>query len=187
MKRQRIIVMAAAAGLAALLGYLSWAFLFQPLKFQVNTEREALEQDKATLEEAKQKKMQYDKFLAEAENVRRGLDFVTSRLDPKMDFDENQRTFMRIGQGSKVFKGEIKTEKAGVSKDYPGFNEARATIKWDSDYHALGEFLNEVNSQRRMMVLTDMHLSSKDATGHDATVHSELVVKSYSAADGGKP
>jgi|GEM_PF-3579190 Tfp pilus assembly protein PilO len=187
MKRQRIIVLAAAAGLAALLGYLSWAFLFQPLKAQVSSEKEALEQDKATLEEAKQKKMQYDKFLAEAENVRRGLDFVTSRLDPKMDYDESQRTFMRIGQGAKIFHGQIKTEKPAVSKDYPGFNESRATISMDCDYHALGEFLNAVNSQRRMMVLTDMHLSGKDPMGHDATVHSELVVKSYSAADGGKP
>ncbi len=187
MKRQRIIVIAVAAGLAVLLGYLSWAFLFQPLKAKVAAEQAALEQDKATLEEAKQKKMQYDKFLAEAENVRRGLDFVTSRLDPKMDYDESQRTFTRIGQGQRISNGQLKTEKPAVSKDYPGFNESKATIKMDCDYHALGAFLNAVNSQRRMMVLTDMHLTSKDAKGHDATVHAELTVRSYSAAAVGKP
>jgi Tfp pilus assembly protein PilO len=180
--------MAFAAGLAVLLGYLSWAFLFSPLKVQVAAEKAALEQDKATLEEAKQKKMQYEKFLAEAENVRRGLDFVTSRLDPKMDSDESSRTFMRVWRSQRLFTNEVRVEKAVVSKDYPGFNESKATLKMDCDYHALGDFLNAVNSQRRMMILTDMHLTSKDPMGHDATVHSELTVKSYSASsDEGKP
>jgi Tfp pilus assembly protein PilO len=173
LKREHLALLGCLVALGVV-GYLSWAFLLNPLKARVTSARSNLAVERAKLEDAKAKAAQYEKFQAEAENVRRGLQFLNSRLDASLTYEEEMELFDGLSKGRGLRNYTVKLGKPAASKEGTGLSEVPVTVKFDGSYHDLGEFLNQALSQRRLLVPQNFHLVSKDATGRTPSLTSSI-------------
>jgi Tfp pilus assembly protein PilO len=179
-KRNQIIILASFAGGVALLCFLSWQFLFQAIRKDINDQELQLDAAIKELDEAKSKAAQHEKFLAEAENVRRGVNFVSSRLDPRFSQPEIAQLFNKARFGLPIMNIEILPDyKIAVSKDYPGLSESELKVKLTCDYHTVGEYINKVISQKRIVNLTELKIDPNDATGRKGVLLATLTFKVY--------
>jgi Tfp pilus assembly protein PilO len=168
-----------AGGLVLIIG-LGWQFLLRPL----GAAYEAKLAEHATLEKqlehTKKQAAQFEKFKAQAENVRRDLDFYSRRLDPDLPAAELYSLIDGLGNsfnfGSWTFeaKPREKTKLAGLNLD-----EVEVTTRFEADFERLGRFLNLSVSQVRLLVPETMRLVRiTDAAGlYAQTVTVELVTK----------
>jgi Tfp pilus assembly protein PilO len=181
-KRNQIIILASFAAGLALLCFLSWQFLFQTVRKEMIDQRSQLEAAIKELEEAKSKAAQHEKFMAEAENVRRGVNFVTARLDPHLPFSEIVGMFLKIGNELNVKQLSIIWDintKIVISKDEAGLSSIDVKINFISDYNTLGQYINMVNSQKRIVNLTDIKLESNDPTGRKGALKATLTFRLF--------
>ncbi len=185
MNRQMVIV----AGAIALAGFLllagGWFFLLSPMNARIAAARSDLAGARSQLEDAKSKAKEYEKFQAEAENVRHQLDFYTSRLDSKFSYGDQVRIFGSLGKDLRLANLTWTPDKAHPSKEFPGMEEVDARFQFQSDYDSVGYFLNEANSQRRIIVPTDLILTSFDPTGRKSSLTASLTLQLY-LSPGGK-
>lgn len=178
-----------AGGLVLILG-LGWQFLLRPLGAAYEAkvaEHAALEKQ---LEHTKKQAAQFEKFKAQAENVRRDLDFYSRRLDPDMPATELYSLVDGLGNSfnfanwSFEAKPREKTKVTGLNLD-----EVEVTARFEGDFERLGRFLNLSVSQVRLLVPDTFRLTRiTDAAGlYAQTVMVELVIKIFVSPAEAKP
>jgi Tfp pilus assembly protein PilO len=173
LKKEHLVFLA-LAGVLILGGYGCWNFLFRPLGKEVAEARATLEAEKAKLEDAKAKAAQYEKFQAEAENVRRGLLFLNSRLDAHLTQQEEIGLFSGLGEVASLYNYTVTMNKTEASKEGAGLSQVPVTIKFDSSYHEVGLFLNKAVGSQRLLYPRNMHFVSKDTTGRTQSISSTI-------------
>jgi len=166
-------------GLVLVLG-LGWQFLVRPL----SAEYDAKVAQKADLESqlatTKQRAAQFEKFKAEAENVRRDLDFYSRRLDPDLPAAELYTLVDGLGHALNFSTWSFEPQPRGKTK-LPGLNldEVEVKAKFTTDFERLGKLFNLCVSQVRLIVPNTFILKrAVDSNGayHD-TLTAELVFK----------
>ncbi len=147
-----IVVGGMAAGLLLLLG-LGWHFVLRPIGAEHAAKLVELADLQSQLETTKKRAAQFEKFKAEAENVRRDLDFYIRRLDPDLSSAELYTLVNGIGNSFNL-KGwsfssqpRAKTKTSGLNLD-----EVEVRAKFESDFERLGLLLNLMVSQVRPLV-----------------------------------
>jgi Tfp pilus assembly protein PilO len=151
-----------AAGLVAVL-FAVWHFNIQDLERQRDeklTEKQALE-DK--LQETKQRAAQYEKFQAEAENVRRDLEFYSRRLDDPLDKEQLYAEVTGIIQSLNLMTATFVVEE----KTDPKMVKNEVTLNYNGDLDQTGQLLNKCVSQSNIVMPVSLELTRvDDVTGY---------------------
>ena len=156
MKKVHIIAISAVfTGLAIIIGC-AWYFLVSPVKVQIEAQQKTLDDTKKKLVAAETAAAQYEKFRAESENVTRNLAFVRRRLGG--DFSENDiyQIFNSLGSAYSLEKYSYKLGKIGNSTKVKGTTEYPVEVKFSSDFHDVGNYLNGAVSLERLVVLEEV-------------------------------
>jgi Tfp pilus assembly protein PilO len=154
MNRRHLIIIGVFAGAFLALGYLGWALLIKPVDAKIvakAAERDAAQQQ---LTDAKSQAAQYDKFRAQAENVRRDLGLISQRLDADLSQREESRIIDRIMTGAGTRAWKITTMVDRAPSKIPGFttlDQIPITYEFDGGYHELGEIFNRIVSNARIL------------------------------------
>jgi Tfp pilus assembly protein PilO len=187
-KMHWIAVGGLAGGLILVL-VLGWQFLLKPLGLAYEAkaaEKEALEEQLAT---TKQRAAQFEKFKAQAENVRRDLDFYSRRLDPDLSASELYTLVDGLGHSFNFTNWSFEASKRAKSK-MPGvsLDEVEVKARFLTDFEHLGKLLNLCVSQVRIFVPDSFTLTrNNDPSGvFRDTLQAELTLKLLvSPAEGG--
>lgn len=188
MNRMHWIAVGSLAGGLILLVVLCFQFLIKPLgaDYEAKVAAKAdLEQQLAT---TKQRAAQFEKFKAQAENVRRDLDFYSRRLDPDLPADELYTMVDGLGHSlnfnnwSFEAKKRERTKLPGVSLD-----EVEVKARFNSDFDRVGKLLNLCLSQTRLIVPDSMTLTKVDDPSgvYRETLKAEVTVKVLVSPEGG--
>ncbi|HXB98320.1 MAG TPA: hypothetical protein VNZ54_09715 [bacterium] len=151
-----------AAGLVAVL-FLGWHFKIQ----QLDRDRDALLDQKQTLEdklqETKQRAAQFEKFQAEAENVRRDLEFYSRRLDDPLDKEQLYAEVGGLVQALNLVNVTTLVEdKSDATK-----SKQEVTLNYTGDLDQTGQLLNACVSQSNIVLPVSIDLSRvEDPNGY---------------------
>jgi Tfp pilus assembly protein PilO len=172
-----------AAGLVALL-FLGWHFKIQDLARQTDdklAEKQALE-DK--LQETKQRAAQFEKFQAEAENVRRDLEFYSRRLDDPLEKEQLYAEVLGIVQSLNLKAVTIVVDEKTDAK----MAKNEVTLTYNADLDRSGQLLNECVSQPNIVLPVSLELTRlEDANGYyRETLTGKLVFDVLSGLQGAK-
>jgi len=155
------VVGGTALGLVAGL-FMGWRFLIKPLEVK----RQEKLADKAQLEdklkETKQRAAQYEKFQAEAENVRRDLEFYSRRLDDPLS---KEQLYAEVA--SLVKSLNLKNPGYGIEdKPDPKMAKQEVTLTYSGDLDQTGQLLNACVSQPNIVMPLSLELvRNEDANG----------------------
>jgi Tfp pilus assembly protein PilO len=146
-----------AAGLVAVL-FLGWHFKIQ----QLERDRDAALATKAALEdklqETKQRAAQFEKFQAEAENVRRDLEFFSRRLDDPLD---KEQLYAEIG-GLVQTLNLKQVVLAVADKSDTTKSKQEVTLNYFGDLDRTGQLLNDCVSQANIVLPVSIELTRQD-------------------------
>jgi Tfp pilus assembly protein PilO len=152
---------AVVGGLAAgfvVFVFLGWHFKIQVLEQQRDdklAEKQALEQK---LEETKERAAQFEKFQAEAENVRRDLEFYSRRLDDPLD---KEQLYAEVGGliQSLNLRTAVDTieDKSDATK-----SKQEVTLSYNADLDKTGQLLNACVSQPNIVLPVSLELIRLD-------------------------
>jgi Tfp pilus assembly protein PilO len=145
-----------------LIGYLGWFLLVAPVRGDIAAKQEELSNAKKKLEEAQAKAAQKEKFQAMAENVRRDLALVASRVDPVLPVTELYYIFSSLGNRLALPKYEFAEKPREGVKDtaLPGMERIPLKVKFQTGFHQAGQYLNSIVSLDRLMVLEGFTLKA---------------------------
>jgi hypothetical protein len=182
-----IAVGSLAAGLI-LVVVLGWQFMVKPL----GADYDAKVAQKADLESqlatTKQRAAQFEKFKAQAENVRRDLDFYSRRLDPDLPTDELYTMVDGLGHSLNFNNWSFETKKREKTK-LPGvsLDEVEVKARFSSDFESVGKLLNLCVGQVRLLVPDSLTLTRVDDPSgvYRETLKAEVVVKVLVSPEGG--
>jgi hypothetical protein len=180
-----IVVGALGAGLGAIL-FLGWRFAIHPLDAAYAAKVDEKAQLEAKLSDAKQRAAQFEKFQAEAENVRRDLEFYSRRLDEPLDREQLYGTLMSIlgGLSLRVSKAEVETKQDPKSKG----EVHSVNLEFSADLDRLGKLLDACVQQQHIFMPNSIELTRyEDPEGeYRDTMKVKLLMDVYSGARGGK-
>jgi Tfp pilus assembly protein PilO len=179
----------AVGGLAlglGLVGFAGWRFLLTPLAAERAAKLAEKEAAVAKLQEAKRRANQFEKFKAEAENVRRDLDYYTRRLDPSLPVTEVFNQLEELGNSFNFLewsfdvKARAKTKTKGLDLD-----DVLVKASFKADYDRLGQFLNAAANRRRLFVAEAINIQRLiDADGvYRNTLKADLDLRVYVSAE----
>lgn len=185
MKRKQWIVIGILGGIFVALAWAGWFFLVRPVHAQIEAKAVEMAEVAAKLKDAKEKEQQYEKFQAEAENVRRDLLFVASRLDPVLKYSDVFRALDSAGNALNLPKYRFEVGKREKTKA-PGLtdmDDVPVTVTFETDYEGLGRFLNAVISQQRLYVpMASIELDFKridDSASFKSSLKVKLMVRLF--------
>jgi Tfp pilus assembly protein PilO len=183
------IAVGGLAGGLVLVLVLGWQFLLRPLGAEFDAKMAQKSDLESQLETTKQRAAQFEKFKAEAENVRRDLDFFSRRLDPDLPAAELYTLVDGLGHALNFStwtfeaKPRTRTKLPGLTLD-----EVEVKATFNTDFERLGKILNLGVSQVRLIVPDSFiltGLNDKD-TSYRETMNAILVLKVLvSPAEGG--
>jgi len=158
-----IIVGALAGGVVAMLGA-GWQFLVHPISADIAAQVSAKADIEAKLQTARDTAAQFDKFRAQAENMRRDLDFYSSRMDANL-------TTIEVGQMLDTIAHELDLKDWTADVKPPSsagangveIGACKVEVRFKSDYEHIGRFLNGCLDQVRLVVPDNVSLH--DAAG----------------------
>jgi Tfp pilus assembly protein PilO len=189
MNRMHWIAVGALIGGLGLIGFAGWQFLLRPLgaAYDAKVAEKATAEEK--LKDTKSKAAQYERFQAEAENVRRDLDFYNRRLDAQMPLAELYSLIetlinsLNLKEASAEFKLRGKAIGAGADLDETGIK-----IKFKADLEQTGAFLNACLSQSRIIVPDFMVLERLDdpAGAYHETLSAVVDLRVFTSTTGAK-
>jgi Tfp pilus assembly protein PilO len=188
--RNHWIVVGAFAAAFAAVSYLGWALLIKPVEKRIEEKLATRDDVQKKLIDAKTKAAQFDKFRAQAENIRRDLNLISQRLAPDFPVRESNRMQARLVSESSLIVSAVTVEKRAQSKE-AGFSNLDAvpiTIPFNGGFHEVGNFLNSVISGQRMIVPNAITLGQvTDPTLVRATVNGTINLTLYldQASSGG--
>lgn len=176
-------------GLLLVLG-LGWQFLLRPLGAEHAAKVAEHEQLVKQLAHTKAQAAQFEKFKAQAENVRRDLDFYSRRLDPDLPASELYTLVDGLGHslnlGTWTFEAKVraKTKVPSLTLD-----EVEVRAKFTADFDRLGQLVNSMVSQTRLLVPESFTLTRyADASGSFTdTLNADLIFKVFVSPSEAKP
>lgn len=188
MNRMHWITVGSLAGGLILVLVLGWQFLLKPLSLAYDEKVAAKAELENQLTITKQRAAQFEKFKAEAENVRRDLDFYSRRLDPALPAAELYTLVDGLGHSFNFTTWNFEAAKRGKSKlPGVGLDEVEIRARFATDFERLGQMLNLSVSQTRILVPDYLKLDRKvDNTGaYLDTLNADLVLKVVLSPEGG--
>ena len=153
-----IVIGGLAAGLV-ILTFAGWHFMVKPLSADYDAAVAQKAVIDAQLQTARDTAAQFSKFRAQEEDMRRDLEFYSSRTDGRLNAVEVSQMLTTLGKGLGLGNWIINVTK-GAS--IGGIGQYAVTLTFASDYERLGGFLNACVSQRRIIVPTSITLNSVD-------------------------
>jgi hypothetical protein len=182
-----IVVGGLAAGLAVAT-FLGWRLVVNPLAAEYADELVVQQDLQKKLQVARDTAAQFDKFKAQAENVRRDLDFYSSRVDEPMGAVEAAQLMDSLGNAENL-KDWIADVKPAGAPGVGAIGSVSVELKFKSDFDHLGRFLNGCLTQKRLLVPESMVLKRlEDPSGiFSDTVDVDLFVTVYGGKQKGKP
>jgi Tfp pilus assembly protein PilO len=189
MNRMHWIAVGGLIGGLVLLGFGGWQFLLRPLgaAYEAKVAEKAVAEEK--LKDTKSKAAQFERFQAEAENVRRDLDFYSRRLDSQLSSAELYTLVDSLGHSlnlenwSYEFKIRDKAKGAGADLD-----ETYVKVKFKADLDQTGRLLNACLNQARIVVPDFMVLERTDdpsGTYHE-TLNGTIEMRVFTSTSGAK-
>jgi Tfp pilus assembly protein PilO len=148
-----IVVGGMAAGLAGLV-FAGWQFFVHPLSAEYTdavAKKEDLEQQ---LQTAKETAAQFDKFKAQAENMRRDLEFYSSRTDDLLNRNEVYQLVYGVGNALNLrdWTVDVKEPVAAPGSSGGDMSVCKVEVRFKADYEHLGRLLNGCLGQKRLIV-----------------------------------
>jgi Tfp pilus assembly protein PilO len=152
--RKHMIVVGSFAAAFAAVAYLGWALLIQPVNKKIAAKLAEKDDVSKKLETAKRQAAQYDKFRAQAENIRRDLNLISRRLDADLSMREMNRLNSRFLSYSGLAVDKVSAEKRERSKEaaFGGLDAVPFTITFKGGYHQVGNFINAMLAGQRLLV-----------------------------------
>jgi hypothetical protein len=182
-----IAVGSLAAGLILVL-VLGWQFMIKPLGAEYEAKVAAKADLEAQLATTKQRAAQFEKFKAQAENVRRDLDFYSRRLDQDLPTDELYTMVDGLGHSLNFNNWSFETKKRDKTR-LPGvsLDEVEVTARFNSDFEGVGKLLNLCVGQVRLLIPDSLTLTKfEDPRGvFRETLKAEVVIKVLVSPAGG--
>jgi Tfp pilus assembly protein PilO len=155
-----IVAGALALGLVlALVG--GMRFAVKPVRSRIEDQLAVKQDLEAKLQKARDTAAQFDKFKAQAENVRRDLDFYSARIDEPLTSVGVQKMLQTI-ENQYNFRECTYDIKALTSDG--SVTTYEVDIKFKSDFEHLGLFLDSCLGQKRLVVLDGFTLTELDDT-----------------------
>ena len=180
-----ILVGALGAGMAAMV-VLGWRFAIHPM----DEAYDAKVAEKATLDsklsEDKERAAQFEKFQAEAENVRRDLEFYSRRLDEPLDREQLYGTLQSLAGGLSLRVTKFEVESKANPK---GGGELQSiNLEFEGDLERLGRLLDACVSQQHIFLPNSVELTRLDDPDGQFrnTVKVKLMMDVLSGARGAK-
>ena len=155
-----IAVGALGAGLVALL-VLGWRFAIHPLDLAYAAKLDEKTQLEAKLADAKQRAAQFEKFQAEAENVRRDLEFYSRRLDEPLDAVELYGTLQALvdARSLRVSNLDVTTKADKVGERHS------VELDFSADLERLGRFLDDCVGQQHIFLPNSVDITRFEDPG----------------------
>ncbi|HTB21673.1 MAG TPA: type 4a pilus biogenesis protein PilO [bacterium] len=153
-----IVIGGLALGLA-LLTFAGWRFLVHPLSADYAAAVAQKAVIDAQLQTARDTAAQFSKFRAQEEDMRRDLEFYSSRTDGRLNAVEVSQMLTTLGKGLGLGNWLITVAK---QPSIGGIGQYAVQLSFKSDFERLGGFLNACVSQRRIIVPTGITINSVD-------------------------
>jgi Tfp pilus assembly protein PilO len=136
------------------ISYLGWALMIRPVEKNIQDTLAERDDVQKKLTDAKTKAAQFDKFRAQAENIRRDLNLISLRLAPDLSVREQNRIMARIASESSLRVTNVTLDPRTRSKEagFSNLDSLVITITFSGGFHELGNFINSVIAGQRMMV-----------------------------------
>jgi Tfp pilus assembly protein PilO len=153
MTRLHWIAVGGLIGGLVLVFVLGWQFLLRPLGAEHTAKLVEHEQLVKQLEHTKAQAAQFEKFKAQAENVRRDLDFYSRRLDQDLAATELYTIVEGLGRRlgiqdwSYTAKERAKTKVPGLTLD-----EIEVVARFGGDFERFGQLINSMVEETRLIV-----------------------------------
>lgn len=178
-----IIVGVMAAGLVGCV-FLGWRYLIQPQQAAYEAKVAEKADAEAKLKEAKERAAQFEKFQAEAENVRRDLEFYTRRLDEPLNREQLQATL-----DSMVNTFNLRNTTTDFETKPKGSGEStlvKLTFQGDLDH--VGRLMDACVGQQHIFLFGDMDLRSQVDSSNDYrnSLAAEVNLEVLAGSPGGK-
>lgn len=153
MNRMHWIAVGGLIGGLVLIAFGGWQFLLRPLgaAYESKVAEKIAAEEK--LKETKSRAAQFEKFQAEAENVRRDLEFYNRRLAAQMPATELYAMVDELGHSLNLkdytyeVKPREKAKNAGADMDETGLK-----LRFKADLEQTGRLLNACLAQTRILV-----------------------------------
>jgi hypothetical protein len=186
-----IVVGGLAAGLAGLV-FGGWQFFVHPLSADYDAAVAQKADLETQLQTARDTAAQFDKFKAQAENMRRDLEFYSSRTDAVLNQTEVNEAFQGIGNELNLRDCAVTNPSpiapANVGGGGGDLVVSKVEVRFKADYENMGTFINNCLNQLELVVpesITIAHL--EDANGfYVDTVDVDLVMSVYGGKAKGK-
>lgn len=171
-----------------LLGFAGWQFLLHPLDIAYEAKLAEKTTAEEKLKETKSRAAQFERFQAEAENVRRDLEFYTRRLDPQFPASELYSLVGSLGNSLNLSDWSYEVKPRDKSKTGGSdLDEVFVRMKFKADLEQTGRLLNACLGQSRIVVPdTLVLLRVDDPNGFyretvDAVLEMRVFISSMSA------
>jgi Tfp pilus assembly protein PilO len=156
-----MVVGGLVAGLALVL-FAGWRFLVYPQSVDYAAavaQKQALAQQ---LQTARDTAAQFQKFKAQAEVMRRNLEFYNSRTDRPLNDVMVMQMFSDLGNQLGLGGWSVSVKDMPASTVAPGIAVYSVETKFNSDFDHLGRFMNACVDQRTIVVPSSVILKSVD-------------------------
>lgn len=169
-------------GVGAFLGivFLYYQFLLKPVNAQIENLQSTLDQKREKLEEAKKKVANYVEFKKQADSIQRELEWYQNRIPKTIEKTKMLEALSLAQSRSGVVLTSILFPQGGQgSKDY---SELPATVRFNSDYQGLINFLYQTNASNLFMIIRDLTVSPATSADHpNFTIQTQLTVSGVQA------
>lgn len=164
-------------GVIAFLGivFLYYQFLLKPVNAQIANLQTTLEQKKERLEEAKKKVANYVEFKKQADSIQRELEWYQNRI-PKTVEKTKMLEALSLAQSRSgvILTSILFPQGVRASKDY---SELPATVRFNSDYQGLINFLYQTNASNLFMIIGDLAVTPIFVSDHpNFTIQTQVTI-----------
>lgn len=169
-------------GAIAFLGlvFLYYQFLLKPVNIQIANLQSTLQQKKDKLEEAKKKVANYVEFKKQADSIQRELEWYQNRI-PKTVEKTKMLEELSLAQSRSgvVLTSILFPQGLQGSKDY---SELPASVRFNSNYEGLMNFLYQINSSNLFMIVRDLVVTPTFAADHpNFTIQTQVTISGIQA------
>lgn len=159
--------------------FLFYQFLLKPINTKIDTLQSTLNQKKQELEEAKKFVANYVEFKKEADSIQRELEWYQNRIPPTIDKTKLMEAISLAQNRSGILLTSLTFQPPKTSNDY---TEVPATIKFNSNYEGLVNFLYQTSVSNLFMTARDLVVSPLPASDHpNFSIQTQMVVSGIEA------
>jgi len=163
---------------------LFYQFALKPINKDIVELQAELDQKKKDLEAAKQMVAKYVEFKKRADSVQRELEWLQNRIPKTIDRTKLLETVSFLQNQSGVFLTtfQFQTSATTASASGDGYVEVPVSIKLNSNYKGLLNFLYQIGISNLFMTVRDLTITSfADISHPNVTLSAQMVVSGIQA------